>query len=73
VQRVAVLEGGAHVARVVAQFRLLHLDDVGAEVGQDRGRIRSRENLSDLNDLDAVEHSAPKKRLVNHSTIFGTF
>ena len=43
--------------RVVAAVRLLDLDDVGADVGQDRAGQRTRQRLSDLDHLDARERS----------------
>ena len=35
-------EGGAPVARLVANLRALHLDDVGSQVAEDHGAVRSR-------------------------------
>ena len=80
VQEIALCKGRAHVARVVAQLRLLDLDHVGAKVGEDRRRVGRRQHLADFNHLHAFEHSRPRSGreppsivACNHSTIFGTF
>jgi hypothetical protein len=56
-------EGGAHPvlatqdAQVVAQGRPLHLDDVGAEVGEEGGTVRARNDAGEIEDADTFEHA----------------
>jgi hypothetical protein len=46
-------EQRAPVARVIASFRPLELDYVGAQIGEDASRERAREILADLDHFDA--------------------
>src|SRR6476620_2365937 len=56
VQRVTMAEGGAHLPRIVAAIGFLHLDDCGAEIGEDGAREGPGQDLAELNDLDAGEN-----------------
>ena len=56
VQRVPVLKRCAHVARVIAQLRLLNFDDVGTEVGEYGCCVRRRQHLADFDHSDAFKH-----------------
>ncbi len=65
VQEVEVGRGaGGHAARLIALARTLHLDDVGAQVGEQEPRRRSRDDVAQLEDANALErqragHVAP--------------
>ncbi len=47
----------AENAQVVAERRPLDLDDVGAEVGEEGGAVRSRDHPREVEDADAFEHA----------------
>src|SRR5205085_4523922 len=57
-RRGAVREGRTPVARVVALAGRLHLYDVGTEIGEDRGRIRPGDAVTELDDRDAGERQS---------------
>ena len=52
---------GRHAARLIALTRPLHLDDVGAEVGQQQPGRRPGDDVAELQDAQAVE----RKRAVH--------
>ena len=52
---------GRHAARLIALARPLHLDDVGAQVGQQQSRRRPGDDVAELEDAQAVE----RKRAVH--------
>src|SRR5581483_3176367 len=56
VQEVEVGRGaGRHAARLVALAGPLHLDDVGAQVGQQEPRGRAGDDVAELEDAEALE------------------
>src|SRR5215470_20691 len=56
-------ERGAHpvlaaqVAQVVAEGRPLHLDHVGAQIGEEGGAVGARDDAGEVEDADAFEHA----------------
>jgi hypothetical protein len=54
---IAIDEGRSPQTRIVAAVGFLHLDHVGAHVGQDHPGERPGERLADLDDLDAIQRS----------------
>src|SRR5262249_4620852 len=62
VQRLVTREVRAHRARVVGMRRVLDLDDVGAEAGEHEARVRSRQEVAELQNAKPVarrSHVAP--------------
>src|SRR4030095_2330580 len=53
---------GAEVAHVVPAARALHLDDVGAEVGQHRGAVGTGDDPGEVEDANALEHHARSRK-----------
>src|SRR5439155_203182 len=73
VVRVAPFAVGAEAASLVAAARWLHLDDVGAEPGQDLGARRTRLELGQVDDADAREsgHFRPPFVLIGGPPLSG--
>src|SRR5439155_547650 len=59
VRRVAPVEGRAPGARDVAGARRLHLDDAGAEIGEQRGGQRPGQRVGQIQHGDVVEGKHP--------------
>src|SRR5262249_25973208 len=61
-------EGGAHLpgpaqrAQIIAAPRPLELDDVRAEVAEECGAVRSRDDAGEIEDANALEHGSPSWR-----------
>ena len=55
VQRVAVPEGRAHLARIVAALDAFELDHLGAQVGQDGAGKRPGQHLAQLQHPHALQ------------------
>src|SRR5262244_912687 len=47
----------AQDAEVVAEWRPLHLDHVGAKVGEEGGAVGSRDDAGEIEDADAFEEA----------------
>ncbi len=53
---------GAQVAHVVAATGPLHLDDVGAEIGQHHGAVGTGDDAREIEDADALEHHGRSRK-----------